>query len=330
MSFTLTLDYFRFTLPNATAEDVTTRVRADWTESDGGFRGYPKMQVAPVANGGLGRIGYGKPKRPHEVHVDLTGGFLAGWTYEELRSLASWVVDEKGGHVGRLDNAFDDRQGLVSIADIAQAVKTGQAVMRAKQWRQIEGGNVDTQTSTGATFELGSRESQTFIRIYDKALEQAGKGVEVVGPWVRWELELKEERAQVCAMALIALTEAQYRQFLIGVLINAVDFRDCTSDDDPIVRLRATRLPWWITLTDGLARAQLNMERPERKIEDVKAWIATSLGPMLALANEHPEAGPEWLQSVIRTGKNRWGERHHALYRQRTTRKPYVLRPPKE
>jgi phage replication initiation protein len=328
MSFTLCLDYFRFTVPTATLDEVTTRIRGDWTESTGGFRGYPKMQVAPVANGGLGRIGYAKPKRSQEVHVDLTGGFLAGWTYDELRSLASWVVDEKGGHVGRLDNAFDDREGLASIADVARAVKTGQAVMRAQQWRQIEGGNVDSQVSTGATFELGSRESQTFIRIYDKALEQGAKGIEVTGPWVRWELELKEERAHVCALALIALNETQYRQFLIGVLMSAVDFRDCTSEDDTNARVRAPRLPWWVALTDGFARARLSMDKPERKIEDVKAWVANSLAPTLALVYLHPEAGPEWLQSVIDNGDRRWRARHVALYRQRTARKPYVLKPP--
>lgn len=328
MSFTLCVDYFRFTVPTATIDEVTARVSGEWTESEAGFRGYPKMLVAPVANGGLGRIGYANPHRPTEVHVDLTGGFLAGRAYAELRTLAAWVVDEKGGHVGRLDNAFDDRQGLASITDIAQAVKTGQAIMRARQWRQIEGGDVDSHTSTGATFELGSRESQTFIRIYDKALEQASKGVEVVGPWVRWELELKDERAQVCTLALIALTEEQYRQFLIGVLMSAVDFRDCTHEDDTNARVRAPRLPWWVALTDGFARARLSMDKPVRKIEDVKAWIANSLAPMLALANLHPEAGPEWLQSVIDNGDRRWRSRHVALYRQRTNRKPYILKPP--
>jgi DNA relaxase NicK len=327
MGFTLTIDYYRFTVPNATVEEVTAQLPESWVEAKTGFRGYPKMLICPMGNGGLGRIGYANPQRPREVHVDLTGGFLAGWTYEDLRALSSWVVDVKGGHVGRLDHAFDDRAGVATVADVAQAVKIGQAVMRARRWRQIEGGDADLRTSTGATFELGSRESQTFIRIYDKALEQQAKGVTVEGPWVRWELELKDDRAQASALALIALTEEQYRQYLIGVLLAAVDFRDCTYEDDTNDRVRARRLPWWTTLTEGFARARLVIEKVTRKIEDVKAWVATSLGPMLALVYRHPEAGPAWLQQVIDTGDQRWRTRHVELYRQRRSRHPYVLRP---
>jgi DNA relaxase NicK len=325
MGFTLRVDYFRFTLPTATVDDVIAHLPGDWVEAKVGFRGYPKLMVCPTANGGLGRIGYANPQRPKEVHVDLTGGFLAGWTYDELRTLASWV-DSKGGHVGRLDNAFDDRAGIVTVADVAQAVKSGHAVMRARQWRQIEGGDVERRQSTGATFELGSRESQTFIRIYDKALEQAKKGVDVDGPWVRWEMELKEQRAQACALALIALTEEQYRQYLIGVLVAAVDFRDCTFDDDTNHRVRAPRLAWWITLTEGFTRARLVVEKVARKIEDVKHWVSLSLAPMLAVIAAAPTAGRAWLESVIDVGKERWKPKHYALLQRPPHMTPYVLR----
>jgi len=326
MGFSLSVDYLRFTVPASTVDEVTAHVPGDWIEAKTGFRGYSKMMVAPVANGGLGRIGYANPQRPTEVHVDLTGGCLAGWTYNELRALAGWAVDMKGGHVGRLDNAFDDREGVASVADVAQAVQVGQAVLRARQWRKIEGGDADRRTSTGATFELGSRASQTFIRIYDKALEQASKGVAVEGPWVRWEMELKDERAQVCALALIAHSEEQYRQHLIGVLRSAVDFRECTYEDDINHRVRAPRLPWWVTLTEGFARARLVMDKPTRRIEDVKQWVSQSLAPMLAVVASAPTAGHAWLESVIQAGSGRWKPKHLALLELPAPMKEYVLR----
>lgn len=98
-----------------------------------------------------------------------------------------------GGKVRRMDIAFDDRRGVLPIDTIRDAWTQGKAVTHFRRMRTIEdygrGGN---RTAYGVNF--GSRSSSSYLRVYDKSLEQAGGTGELAGH-VRYELELKNDEA---------------------------------------------------------------------------------------------------------------------------------------
>ena len=57
-------------------------------------------------------------------------------------------------------------------------------------------------TASGETIYFGSPQSQTLLRVYDKRLELLTKkrpGAEEYG--IRWELEFKQDRAQLCGQS---------------------------------------------------------------------------------------------------------------------------------
>ena len=57
------------------------------------------------------------------------------------------------------------------------------------------------------------------LRVYDKRLELEQKGrAEAKDYGVRWELEIKKDRAQACANALLTLEPDDWREFLVGIL----------------------------------------------------------------------------------------------------------------
>jgi DNA relaxase NicK len=165
----------------------------------------------------------------------------------------------------------------------------------------------------GKTLCLGSRQSDSYLRIYDKAAEQRAKERPVDGPWVRWEMEWKAERAHAVGLAISALDQKSFQKYIVGVFRTAVDFRDCTREDDPKDRYYAPLLPWWKVLTDGMARARLAITQSVKTIEDVKRWASKSLSPMLGLLCAHPEAGERWLVKTIVDGVDRWRSKHVAL-----------------
>ena len=91
---------------------------------------------------------------------------------------------------------------------------------------------------------IGSRQSETYLRVYDKRMEAAGKGNTVEGPWVRWELEFKKDRAQLCIDLFAHLSLDEWRAFTVGLLKSCISFRDTTADAPAWERCRSSELPW--------------------------------------------------------------------------------------
>lgn len=323
--FTETLDWLAFTVPQATVDEMSLVVGGEWFETTTGFRGYPTCWLTNQGRQGVGKLGTGAPRNPKEVHVDLSAGIVSTWDESKIRSVLTWVF-ARGGHVTRMDVALDDREALVSIAQIKQAVDAGQAVTRSQKFQTVAGSSLRNGASTGDTLYFGSRESQTMLRVYDKRLELEQKGrAEAKDLGVRWELELKKDRAQACAKALLTLEPDDWREFLVGILRSYVDFRETTHEAEPWEKYRAPLLSWWASLTEGFKRCRLVVEKVQQTLDEVCQWLGQSISAMLALA--YFRRGDQFLQELIYTGSKKWKARHLAMLHEGRKQRPYVLRP---
>lgn len=156
----------------------------------------------------------------------------------------------------------------------------------------IASSSIHKGTPSGETLYLGSPHSQTLLRIYDKRAELQAKGR---SDWesygIRWELQLKQERAQVCGQVLAYLEETDWMEFVIGVLRSYVDFRHTIREEADEERYRAPLLGWWQELTDGFRKGRLVIEKDEQSLPKVKRWVKHSVAPMLAvICAQHPDA----------------------------------------
>ena len=322
--FTVILDWLAFTVPQATVDEIGELLGGEWFETPTGFRGYPTCWLTNQGRHGVGKLGTGAPRSSKEIHVDLSAGMVSTWKESKIRTVLAWVF-RRGGHITRMDVAVDDRAGLVSIAQVKQAVNAGQAVTRSQKFQVIAGSSLRDGTSTGDTLYFGSRESQTMLRVYDKRLELEQKGrFEAKDYGVRWELELKQDRAQACAKALLTLPPEDWREFLVGVLRSYVDFRETSRDAKPWEKYRAALLPWWQALTEGFKRCRLVVEKVQQTLDEVCQWLGQSISAMLALAYFH--RGEQFLQQLIYTGSKKWKARHLAMLHEERSQRPYVLR----
>ncbi|RJQ44981.1 MAG: replication initiation factor domain-containing protein [Gaiellales bacterium] len=326
--FTLVIDWLAFTLPDASDEAVREFLGGDWIEGETGFRGYPKSWISAGGSRGVGKLGTGAPRRLREAHVDLSGGIVSAWDFSKLQGVLRWIR-EHNGKVTRIDCALDDRKGLVSLAQVEAALEAGQVVTHADD---IEGLNKKSIRNKcrqkGATLYIGSPKSQTRLRIYDKRLElQQRHRPDWENFGIRWELQLKEERANACAQTLACLEEPDWHEFVVGLLRSYVDFRDIADDDPDWVRYQAPLLPWWAELTEGFRKSRLIVQKETRSLEDAKQWVSRSLAPMLAVLAVAPGAGEEWLRNVIAAGADRWKLRHYQLLKSSKPLKPYKLKP---
>jgi phage replication initiation protein len=132
-----------------------------------------------------------------------------------------------------------------------------------------------TGATTGETMYFGSPQSQTLLRIYDKRLEMQSKERENWQDYgVRWELELKKDRAEQCARALASLDETDWKEFVVGLLRSYVDFRQITKETEEEDRYRAPMLEWYALLTEGFQKGRLAQEKQVQTLQNVKRWVS--------------------------------------------------------
>lgn len=146
----------------------------------------------------------------------------------------------------RLDVAFDDMTGIFDIDVICDKTRLAEFVSRIQRYEAIYG-------SKGNSVNFGSKGSNVFIRIYDKARE---RGYTDGRHWVRCELQLRKENA--CGF-VNKLPENSLSTLYCGVLKNYLSFREVNEEDSN--KRRWEESPWWTAFLNN-ARAISVAEKP--------------------------------------------------------------------
>ena len=71
-TFTLSIDWLAFTVLASRLQEAMKVLGGDWNRAKGGFRGYPLSWIRSDGGHGVGKLGTNAPRRPNEIHVDLT------------------------------------------------------------------------------------------------------------------------------------------------------------------------------------------------------------------------------------------------------------------
>lgn len=184
------------------------------------------------------------------------------------------------GWLTRLDLAIDDFGAeFFSVEDVRGFLDRKEVVSKFRTYRDVYECTLAGE-STGHTVYLGSRQSEVMLRIYDKQLEQNKKAAEeselVQESWVRWELELKNDRANIAADFLIRRKELG--EIITDVLNNYV--RIVVLDDSN--KSRCSVNPLWKKFICTLGKLRLYIEKAEKSIVEKKRWLIRAVLPTLA------------------------------------------------
>lgn len=184
----------------------------------------------------------------------------------------------KNGQVTRLDLAIDDVGAkYFDMPDISERLCDGRYVSKFRNWREL----VQRGASSGRTIYLGSAKSAIMLRIYDKQAEQNAK-LERVGepliecPWVRWEMEIKQSRANKAARALASGMSVS--DVTIGVLSNYIRF--VKLDNERIDRCTIDSA--WDDFCAGVRKFSIYESTPPKTIDDTKRWLMHQVSASLA------------------------------------------------
>jgi hypothetical protein len=93
--FTLTIDWLAFTVLASNPQETMKVLGGDWSKAKGGFRGYPLSWMRVDGLRGVGKLGTNAPRRPNEIHVDLSGGLASALTLDQIRFSSSGCMHNK-------------------------------------------------------------------------------------------------------------------------------------------------------------------------------------------------------------------------------------------
>lgn len=157
---------------------------------------------------------------------------------------------ERDNKFTRLDVALDVLDSNLNIRSLAAQLKRGTAKTRFKTWNLLDG-------STGQTLYMGSRQSELFLRIYDKGMEQKDGS-----NWKRIELEMKGTRAQQFAKATARRTNNETAEATRAAIKHLVDFNG----------------PTWATIVGDIA---IGLAKAKEGQTDTVAWLLGSVAPAM-------------------------------------------------
>jgi len=175
-----------------------------WTVGTPHF-GYTNMLQHP-----MGHFIMSNPGRPEMgVHLSIGGRALKAISEggHTPLSMLKWSL-EQGGKTTRIDLAIDVYDEEIDISAMARCKQVEGAKGSARGRKLMEG------EDGGRTLYVGSRQSDKFFRIYDKAIETGDRS----RPWTRFELEIKGDTAKKVAFEFAALEEGQHAAYIKGIM----------------------------------------------------------------------------------------------------------------
>lgn len=283
-----------------------------------GYRSQLRHNVYPVSVQFDGNPGMG-------IHVDVSGSAISdvlahfhnsrlvatpfGGTAYSADSFDSTVLCDllsritAIGHVTRVDLAIDDVGArFYTLQDLHDILYSGCYVSKFRTWKElVKYGNRQVK---GHTIYLGSRSSDIMLRVYDKQLEQSEKALAngdapVMNPWVRWELELKKERASQAVSLL--LSGQSVSAVTVGILSNYLRIVD--NDNARIDRCSVSSV--WLAFIDGIAKLKLYRPQPVKTLDDMKNWLSRQVAPSLASVVLCEGGSVDYLYKLVEAGATR-------------------------
>jgi phage replication initiation protein len=146
-------------------------------------------------------------------------------------------------------------------------------------------------------------------RIYDKAAEQADLGVDVscCQSWIRAEMELKNDRADVAAH-YIDQHRKDWSNEAAGWLLGFLDFKDPGTDSN-VSRWETS--PWWSLFVEQAKKSRIASVQQERTVEDVRDWVDRQVIPSLFVLEA--TLGHQEFFRMVAEGSARLKEHHKKM-----------------
>lgn len=176
----------------------------------------------------------------------------------------------------RIDLAIDNIGDLYySCDEVFQKLEDKLFASRFRVYSRTAPAKLKDGKKEGDTLNLGKRSSDTFLRIYDKKLEYKAKhGIDFPESWVRWELELKNDRANMAVQKMLEWKDLS--SVCLGILNNYLHLTTVDAEGKHILD------PKWDAFINHKQRIRLYVPSSPKTIKDLEIWVDKQVGAAIA------------------------------------------------
>lgn len=245
------------------------------------------------------------------IFLVIPGGLCGEMDLGLMQDLCRRIQTLKG-YCTRIDFQTTVENPEITMEEILQEFFDNNWVSKSHTF-DFHIGKTRSLKSKGFTINVGSREAESFIRIYDKGLE---KKTHEANKKIRFEVELKGEMAKDAFRQFCEQKTENCANFSRGAFLSRLDFRDVKNARGK--RSNNAQRKEWYSKIFQTEPVKWSIEAVKKTIERVKGWIFDSVAPCLATVYEAlgVKEGDDFIARVLRNGDARMGARHFALLRQ--------------
>ncbi len=250
--------------------------RVDWSGGKAGIKGKGWQMCAAAPNGVRMCYNFLDGSLGYEVLLEVPGKPITEITGDEAWELCR-DLHQLGMRATRFDWAIDDYARGLSLEDVHKSYREGAfaRVRKMQLWEHCAAGS--TPVLTG--FTCGSRQSDKYIRIYDKMIESKG-----TTNCIRFEVEFKGGMAarifrEFSTAPTVEVAFDLAAKYAVGC-IDFIDRSDKNLDRCPIA-------PWWVSFIEAVGgRKRMSIPRLKRTVSGIISWHEKQVARGMALLAE--------------------------------------------
>lgn len=189
-------------------------------------------------------------------------------SYGDFNELFSYILSDDSSNVTRLDVAFDDHTGVINIKKFDKSCEKQFVSTRFRDY-----GVTKSYVNNNITLYFGSQKSDTLFRCYNKAAE---RNREEEGHWIRFEMQLRNERALQFLLSYFQ-NECDIGLTFKGVLNNYLRVIVPSESDSNKWRWRTAR--WWSRIIGNVDKISLYSRKDvEYNFFQLKNYVVNQAG----------------------------------------------------
>lgn len=210
----------------------------------------------------------------------------------------------------RIDLALDIKDNSIEFNQLLTYLNNNHIVTRFKKYKYIveKEINEDGQQVLGESIYFGSRSSNIFVRIYDKAKQMKQNE----GSWIRIEIVYKNNHANALAL-YIAQGKKNLGKLFSQTLNNYIRFVEKSSDSN---KRRWKTADFWERILEDSSRLKLNFKGAEVDPKKTADWFKTKVAPSIAFLNLYWGGDMQIVESVITGAEEKMPEKYKKILRE--------------
>ncbi|MFL0437976.1 replication initiation factor domain-containing protein [Bacillus pumilus] len=249
------------------------------------------------------KVFYSKPDDERGVLIEMSGQGCRQFEAFLTCQKKTWFdffreCKDKKGKFTRLDIAIDDKKTYFSIPALCERIRRQECITKFKSISYDGSTLLDGGKPYGMTLYMGSKKSDVYFCFYQKGFEQAQKYHipydDIDKKWNRYELRLKDDRAEKAIQELLKKEDLTY------IAISVINYYVRFVDKDERNKRHWEPSKFWTQFIGDVGKLRLAVKAEKDTFEKSYVWLKNNCAPIMRVVLEMDKAkGTNYISDML-------------------------------